>query len=257
MTDSLGIWKKLERTDPDHVKAFQRPGGFRGHAIKPLYAIRKMTETFGPCGIGWGYRDPDFRVVESGEEVAVYCTVTMWYTQDEAVGQVVGVGGDMVRKRTRNGFVADDEAFKKAFTDALTNAMKHLGMSADVHMGMFDDSKYVAELRREQQHIEEPLVDEDKKSPAAAFVPDDDGYPIFDVNGKKLETSYDPYWWFRAAQDYVRDLETENGCRQFAQHNRAVKQKIMKEKQDDNDLLDMAAELGDLLNRFSSKGRAA
>ena len=43
----------------------------------------------------------------------------------------------------------DDEAFKKAFTDAVMNAFKFIGVAADVHMGLFDDSKYVAEQKAE------------------------------------------------------------------------------------------------------------
>ncbi len=34
-------------------------------------------------------------------------------------------------------------------TDAMTKAFSHLGMSADVFMGKFDDSKYVESLRKE------------------------------------------------------------------------------------------------------------
>ena len=34
-------------------------------------------------------------------------------------------------------------------TDAMTKAFSHLGMSADVFLGMFDDSKYVESLKKE------------------------------------------------------------------------------------------------------------
>lgn len=151
MSDNLAIWNALARTDPTHTKPFQRQGGFRGTAIKPIYSVQKMTEHFGPCGIGWGYEAPQFQIVPgpAGEQ-AVYCTVGAWFVRDgQRSAPVYGVGGDFAVKSTKNGLVADDEAFKKAFTDALTNALKHLGAAADVHMGLFDDSKYVAELRRE------------------------------------------------------------------------------------------------------------
>ena len=41
----------------------------------------------------------------------------------------------------------DDEAPKKALTDAMTKAFSHLGVSADVFLGMFDNSKYVAAMK--------------------------------------------------------------------------------------------------------------
>ena len=43
----------------------------------------------------------------------------------------------------------DDEAPKKAMTDAMTKAFSHLGMSADVFLGKFDDSKYVEQMKQE------------------------------------------------------------------------------------------------------------
>lgn len=153
MTDNLALWNKLGRTDPAHTKAFKRAGGFGGTAIKPIYTEQKMTEEFGPCGIGWGFSEPRFETVVASEgQIAVYCWLSLWYVLDgKRSDPVFGVGGDMVVVKQSNGLRTDDEAFKKAFTDAIGNAMKHVGMSADVHMGLFDDSKYVQEMREEAQ----------------------------------------------------------------------------------------------------------
>jgi len=153
MSDNLAIWDKLGRTSPDQTKQFSRAGGFRGTAIKPVYTEQKMTEQFGPCGIGWGFSEPQFQLVPGSDgQTAVYCWLTLWYLHDGARSSPVpGVGGDMVIVKQSSGLRTDDEAFKKAFTDAIGNAMKHIGMSADVHMGRFDDSKYVNDLRREDE----------------------------------------------------------------------------------------------------------
>lgn len=152
MTDNMEIWNKLGKTDPKHTKGFKRAGGFGGTAIKPIYTIQKMTEVFGPASQGWGTDDPLFQVVPGNDgQVAVYCTVALWTGDQSSGGRVYGVGGDMVVVKQSSGLRTDDEAFKKAFTDAVGNAMKHLGMSADVHMGMFDDSKYVQEREREER----------------------------------------------------------------------------------------------------------
>jgi hypothetical protein len=40
------------------------------------------------------------------------------------------------------GLYANDEAFKMAVTDALSVAMKMLGMGADIYAGLWDGSKY-------------------------------------------------------------------------------------------------------------------
>ena len=47
----------------------------------------------------------------------------------------------------RDGRMApDDEAFKKAYTDAVNNALKFVGVGADIHMGQFEDSKYMKQV---------------------------------------------------------------------------------------------------------------
>lgn len=153
--DNLALWERLGKTDPKHTKGFSRAGGFKGTAIKPIYTTQKMTEEFGPAGKGWGMGEPSFQVVPGNDgQVAVFCTVSLWWQEPQNV--VYGVGGDMVVVKQKDFLRTDDEAFKKAFTDALGNAMKHLGMSADVHMGLFDDSKYVREVAAEFADDERP-----------------------------------------------------------------------------------------------------
>jgi hypothetical protein len=159
--NNLAIWERLGKTDPAHTKKFKRGGGFSGTAIKPIYTTQKMTEEFGPAGKGWGMGEPSFQIVPGSEgQVAVFCTVSLWYVHGDAgeIGTVYGVGGDMVVIKQSAGLRTDDEAFKKAFTDAIGNAMKHLGMSADVHMGLFDDNKYVS-------HIAAEFADDERGAP--------------------------------------------------------------------------------------------
>jgi hypothetical protein len=157
MSTNLRHWSVLGRTDPKHTKRFKRSGGFEGTAIQPIWATQRMTEHFGPCGEGWGMGKPDFTVVPAGDEILVYCTVSLWYLEPGSTGDVpaehrrvvYGVGGDKAVGRNKNGTFTDDEAFKKAYTDALSNAMKQIGVGADVHMGLFDDNKYVRAMERE------------------------------------------------------------------------------------------------------------
>lgn len=158
MPDNLELWNKLGKTDPEHTKKFSRAGGFKGTAIKPIYTTQKMTEVFGPAGKGWGMGEPSFQTVPGNDgQVAVYCTLALWWADAEgSVNTVYGVGGDMVVVKQSSGLRTDDEAFKKAFTDALSNAMKHIGMSADVHLGLFDDSKYVQQRQNEEAALHAP-----------------------------------------------------------------------------------------------------
>lgn len=158
MSENTKLWDLLGRTDPAHTQKFTRGGGFKGTAIKPMFSYRRMTEEFGPCGKGWGVGEPTFQVVPGdNREVLVYCTVSIWYRHEDAEARVYGVGGDKVVTHIKANeqynrperWESDDEAFKKAFTDAVTNALKLIGVGADVHMGLFDDNKYVNTMREE------------------------------------------------------------------------------------------------------------
>ena len=150
MSENTKLWDLLGRTDPKHTKPFTRGGGFKGTAIKPMFSYLRMTEEFGPCGKGWGVGEPTFQVVPGAEsELLVYCTASVWYRHEDAECRVFGVGGDKIVNKFAGGLKSDDEAFKKAFTDAVTNALKLIGVGADVHMGLFDDNKYVNTMREE------------------------------------------------------------------------------------------------------------
>ena len=149
--NNMRIWDDLGVTDPSHTKGFKRAGGFSGTAIKPMWSFKRMTEKFGPAGMGWGPTEPHFQVVQADTEVMVYCTVGLWFrdTDSSSSETVYGVGGDKVMSKGKDGLRSSDEAFKAAYTDALSNAMKLIGVGADVHMGRFDDSKYLKEAAEE------------------------------------------------------------------------------------------------------------
>lgn len=148
--DNLRIWDSLCKTNPTATKPFRRARGFAGTAVKPIWTILRMTEEFGPCGTGWGTTSPTFQVVPAGEETMVYCSAGIWYEIDGKRSETVfGVGGDKVIVKDKNGASSNDEAFKASFTDAISNALKFLGVAADIHMGLFDDEKYVREMKKE------------------------------------------------------------------------------------------------------------
>lgn len=160
MTENMKLWDALSKTDPAHTKGFKRAGGFEGTAIKPIWAEKMLTAKLGPCGDGWGNEAPEYTTMPgANHEVLVYCTVKAWYRKPDSDERcyLFGVGGDKVVKHVAANekykrperWDNDDEAFKKAYTDALMNAFKHLGVGADVHMGMFDDSKYVQQVEKE------------------------------------------------------------------------------------------------------------
>lgn len=153
---SLGIWSRLERTDPRATKPFTRSGGFRGTQIDPAWRLKRMTEEFGPVGRGWGYEQLEWTVVER----MVFCCVRVWYLDPETgercwTGPQWG-GTEIVRRRRDGAEAPDDECFKMSVTDALGKCLLQLGLAADVHMGLFDDSKYREEAEAFYHAKEDP-----------------------------------------------------------------------------------------------------
>ena len=120
-------------------------GNLKGKSdINPQWRMQTMTEQFGPCGIGWTY-EVNERWTEAGphETVAAFVSVSLKVCVDGKWSEgIPGAGGSMLIVKDKNGLHINDEAYKMATTDALSVAMKQLGVAADIYMGIMDGSKY-------------------------------------------------------------------------------------------------------------------
>ena len=54
MTDKKALWKRVCVTDPKAVKAITGKQ-YQGNSPKPYWIVERLTEEFGPCGLGWGF----------------------------------------------------------------------------------------------------------------------------------------------------------------------------------------------------------
>lgn len=152
---NLRFWNEFFKTDPDFTKPFTRGGGFKGTDINPLHRMNRMTEVFGPIGQGWGYEILEDKEVHLTDGRGMWFSkVTVWYVDPEdpekryTVGPQWG-GTALIEKRKDGSLVMDDEAPKKSVTDGIGKCLSYLGVSADVYLGYWDDSKYVNSLRSE------------------------------------------------------------------------------------------------------------
>jgi len=173
MTDHLELWRSVERTDPAHVKEITGKQ-YKGNSPKPHFIIMKATETFGPCGIGWGFtideRVEDGAVIAPGfHERMSIAKVKVWYKWNGERGEVEHIGGTPFSGQRSNGKpFTDEDAVKKSVTDALVKALSMIGFAGDIFMGRYDDSKYLNELREEaREHERESKRADD---PAIAYV---------------------------------------------------------------------------------------
>ena len=164
---NLSLWESVQATDPNYTKAFNRSGGFRGTAINHTYQQKRATQAFGPKGIGWGSKVLDERYAEGapivhpqhgviGREVIHVLRIELWYDLAAERGSVEAFGQTTFVGSNKHGTYTDEEAPKKSLTDAESKALASLGFSADVHLGLFDDSKYVNDLSAKVAEAEKP-----------------------------------------------------------------------------------------------------
>lgn len=159
MNANTSLWQAVEKTDPSFTKQFSRGGGFKGTATNATYLARKATEQFGPCGTGWGVQVLDEEIIEGAPLLLDGAVVAherihkvrakLWYVRDGARGEVEQFGQTQIVGKNKNGFYTDEEAPKKSLTDAMSKCLSLLGFSADIHLGLYDDNKYVAKLEAE------------------------------------------------------------------------------------------------------------
>lgn len=134
----------LLRTPPADALKPIVGGRLKGKSdINPQWKIEAMTMAFGACGIGWRHELARLDTVPlASGEIMIFMQVNVFVKQNDVWSDaIVGMGGDFLVQKEKSGLVANDEAYKMCYTDALGNALKCLGVAADVYRG-FCDTKY-------------------------------------------------------------------------------------------------------------------
>jgi len=144
--DNLFYYNQFKAV-PEEAKKEIKGGRLKGFTdINPVWRIRTLTESFGPCGVGWNVNLVNERIIPGGkDEVAVFIDVELKYKLEsgEWSEPVFGTGGSLLVANESSGVRLDDEAFKKAYTDAISVACKALGIGADVYWSK-DSTKYTS-----------------------------------------------------------------------------------------------------------------
>jgi hypothetical protein len=139
---NLDLYERV-RNVPDEAKRKIGGGRLNGKTdINPMFRIKKLTEEFGQCGVGWYFEVMDRRVFECSGEVAVFVDINLYYKEKgEWSKPVFGTGGNKVVQTEKGNLYLNDEAWKMATTDAISVACKALGFGADVYWEE-DKTKY-------------------------------------------------------------------------------------------------------------------
>lgn len=165
----MQVWDSFCHTPVEAQKAFTRAGGFKGTAINSTYIMLRLTQRFGPCGLGWRFVIDDERYVagrrieqqeqfetihvvrghleyripaDDGKPILPHSPDTSsWISTGPQFGQTTFVG---TYKDGRT--YTDEEAPKKSVTDCLGKCAAQLGIGADILLGPggWNDNKYAA-----------------------------------------------------------------------------------------------------------------
>ena len=156
---NLDIYEEC-RMVPENAQKPISAGRLKGKTdINPMWRIKKLTELFGPCGIGWYYDVDKKWTEEAGGEIAAFVDINLYIKSGEEWSKPIhGTGGSMLAANEKGGLHLSDECYKMATTDAISVACKQLGIGADVYWDA-DSTKYSAPPGYPAQSRPEKAID--------------------------------------------------------------------------------------------------
>lgn len=206
--ENMELYNRL-RAVPQEAKTPIGAGRLKGFTdINPMWRIKALTETFGPCGIGWWYRITDKRLEGSDIEVRAFVDIELQYIWNGQESKPIpGTGGSSFLTKERNGAYTSDECYKMALTDALSVAAKAIGVGADVYYNK-DRDKYTT-VEQEKPHPQEAKAPAPKKP-----------VPPPDINPDPMEAE-DGYYHCKDCGEIISGVKLQGG-RQLSPKDVAV-----------------------------------
>lgn len=176
--ENLKIYEQARSVPKEAIKEI-RGGRLAGFSdINPMWRIKRLTEIFGPCGKGWYYEITDKRIESTTAESVMFITINLYVKYGEEWSKpIVGVGGSKLIAAEKNGPYLSDEAEKMSLTDALSVAMKSLGIAADIYFSK-DRTKY----DEESGETAVPTAPSTPKAPTPRAAAKAAEIPAFDLN---------------------------------------------------------------------------
>lgn len=141
--DNMELFRQFEKTAEEAKKPIEA-GRLKGFTdINPMWRFKRLTELFGPVGIGWKYVITDKQIIPGADGVmSAFVDILLFYKWDGEWSEgIPGTGGSAFVAAEKKGLYTSDECFKMALSDAIGTACKALGMSADIYFSK-DRSKY-------------------------------------------------------------------------------------------------------------------
>lgn len=141
-------WAKLESPPASALREI-KGGRIAGMTdINPQWRYKAMTEVYGECGVGWKWQVVKVWTEPGTQAGEVFAFVHVEVCTNKGNGApgdasiwsdpVPGIGGAMLIAKEKGGLFCNDDAFKMATTDALSVALKFLGVGSLIYEGRMD-----------------------------------------------------------------------------------------------------------------------
>lgn len=157
------------RNVPAEAKKKIGAGRLKGMTdVNPMWRIKKLTEMFGPCGVGWWYEITDKRIEydEITNQKSAFVDILLFFVDTETGEHsrgIPGTGGASFVNKETSGYHLSDECYKMALTDAISVAAKALGVAADVYFEQ-DKTKYANQQDEPQKTEKKTAKTEEPKA---------------------------------------------------------------------------------------------
>ena len=184
-SDNASLWNAWPVPTPKEALK-QVSYGRKFTAIDAYYKLAVANDVLGPLGIGWGYRDPVYTIVnvdgadENGAVVLnalLHLRATFWYRWNSYTPTIdIENAMFLVNKAGR----VDDEAYKKLLTDTMTKFLSYLGSCNDIFCSAFSSNRYVEPERKERPERS------DNKQPEAEHKQPDVEQPPEEAQGRAV-----------------------------------------------------------------------
>ncbi len=158
--ENLEIYDKVKEV-PKNAQKTINAGRLKGMTdINPQWRIEKLTEIFGPVGIGWYTKETKREFVTgANDEIMCFVDIELYVKIDgEWSNPIYGTGGSTFVAKESKGLYTSDEVVKMAYTDAISVACKQLGFGADIYWNK-TDSKYQQSTIPTQKTVAKPKIE--------------------------------------------------------------------------------------------------
>ena len=191
--DNMELYEQARSVPASALKTINA-GRLKGMSdINPMWRIKRLTEMFGPAGVGWWYEIEEKTIEYDNitNQAAAFVDILLYYKDPETGTEshgIPGTGGSTFVAQEKNGPYMSDECYKMALTDAISVAAKALGIGADVYWDK-DRTKYSKTAGKPEN---EPKTDKKPESVPTIICP---------VCGKPVKPTKDKAGRERSAAD--------------------------------------------------------